>query len=279
MTQLTIQEQNLIAVLVDGVNMINDYININVNINIIQMKKNITDKSNKLYLETDYCKILKQNNSQGDSEFVYTAKKTLNDNIFGEVVKDLVYEYTNSTMKFTSFQYLEDHCKNVERNYDNSLLLVECLQRQYKLLAMKGKTIYCLGLSNIIVIDKKYFIFIGCGGIDDIGAGVIDIVNKNKIYADRNKAIENAGGQIDKLFLAPEFNNNLGDDNLMVHYNTCNYSIGILFLYWFNDLFAFKIQSFTQKINSLSKIHNTKVFYLIRRCIDTDPSLRSFLFV
>ena len=63
------------------------------------------------------------------------------------------------------------------------------------------------------------------------------------------------------------------------NYNTCNYSIGIVLLYWFNDLYAFKIQSFKKKCDSLVKIHNTKVFYLIRRCIDNDPSLRAFLFI
>ena len=119
-------------------------------------------------------------------------------------------------------------------------------------------------MSNVIVIDKTLFVFIGCGGIDDIGAGVIDIVNKNKVYANRKKAIENAGGELNKLFLAPEFNksNNLGSDDeeeledesdKMLHYNGCNYSIGIILMYWFNGALAFKMQSFKKKCESLIK--------------------------
>ena len=237
------------------------------------------ERNNKLYLETDYCIIDKR-----DNKFFYTDKKnSILNNVLGSVINELINQYTDSKKSFTTFHYLEDYCKLIETDYDNSLLFIESMIRQYKLLAEKGKTIFSLNLSNIIVIDKTYFVFIGCGGIDDIGAGVVDIVNKNKIYSNRKNAIENAGGELNNLFLAPELNNLDNDgvdvDLKMLHYNTCNYSIGIVLLYWFNDLSAFKIQSFKKKCDSLEKIHNTKVFYLIRRCIDDDPSLRAFLFI
>ena len=243
-------------------------------------------KKTKLYLENDFCIINKK-----DNKFYYSDKKNnIRNNILGEVVNSLITEYTNSTMSFDTFQYLEDYCKGVDTNYDNSLLFINSMIRQYKLLAEKGKTIFSLNMSNVIVIDKTLFVFIGCGGIDDIGAGVIDIVNKNKIYANRKKAIENAGGELNKIFLAPEFNksNDLGSDDeeeledesvKMLHYNTCNYSIGVILMYWFNGALAFKTQSFKKKCESLLKIHNSKVYYLIKRCIDTDSSLRGFLLI
>ena len=315
----------------------------------------------RVYLDTDYCSITKN----GDV-FVYKSKNNkrniinnkgesdgVTDNILGDVVGNLVSMYTNTTMSFNTFQYLEDYINKIDDNhYENSLLFIDSIIRQYKLLSKYEKTIFSLNVKNVIVIDKRYFIYIGCGGIDDIGAGIIDIFNKNKILDGRLNAIKNAGGTIDHLFLAPEFvppkkkikrggdrnefyissddkfsnvmsddddsdddmddnemddddmddddmddddmddvsdddiddsdeadDNDATDDSVGTNYNTCNYSIGITLMYLFIGIESLKKLSFEKRIKKLFKIHNTKVFFLIRRCIDKTPKLRALLYV
>ena len=250
-------------------------------------------------------------------------------------------------MSFNTFKYLEYYINKIDDNhYDNSLLFIDSIIRQYKLLSKYEKTIFSLNIKNVIVIDKRYFIYIGCGGIDDIGAGIVDIFNKNKILDGRLNAIKNAGGKIDHLFLAPEFvppkkkikrggdrnefyissddkfsnvmsddddsdddmedndsednsednseddsedddiddsdeadDNDATDDSVGINYNTCNYSIGITLMYLFIGIESLKKLSFEKRIKKLFKIHNTKVFFLISRCIDKNPKLRALLYV
>ena len=170
----------------------------------------------------------------------------------------------NNTLQFkatkvnTFTQYKQYQLK--KRNYQEVLLFVQHLVSQLEYLIKNTKhTFIGYNPRNIIVIDDNKFIYLS---------------NEHLLPIENNKTISITCPFSHKdFFFSPELKK-IKEIPTKVNYKTSYYSLACLIM----NIFQEEDQQDQQLLDSLP-IKNTKLYWLLQRCLNEDPNKRSILFI
>lgn len=172
------------------------------------------------------------------------------------------YNYVSENeiiLNIKSFQTLNQFLKK-----HTSLLSYEIIEKiilnlieQINNLEKNKKTISFIDPNDIVVLDKKFFLFINLNKIFPIRENHF---NLKKIYK-KNK------------FMPPEIYNNQTLPKLFLK-SACYYSVGLLsFMLFFGHIEIKNI------LTHLLPIYQTKIYFFILRCLNKDPQKRFMLLI
>lgn len=153
------------------------------------------------------------------------------------------------------------------KTYDFLLKVVYDLSIKQKYLIEKYKKCF-IGyvLEDIYIIDKKHVIF--------INKDLFDIDNNNN----NNNIFVNSFFDKNNLFYAPEMSN-INDIPFYIDYKCSYYSLGLLVIYLLsNGNLSNDKKDILYYLNN-SHIYSTDLYFLILRCLNTDSSRRSILYI
>ena len=190
-------------------------------------------------------------------------------------------KYRSLTFKATSVQTFFDFQKELEREnkslkltYNLALKMTHNLVTQLNyLITQFSKTFLGFSPKNLIIIDKSKFVYL----CDEF---LLDIIKNGE------KLLIKSPFTRDDFFLAPELLR-VKEIPSFVNYKVSYFSLGYLILY---TLLGHDVESDSDseelsekdKINHRMKtliIKNTKLYWLLERCLVEEPKNRSILFI
>jgi hypothetical protein len=189
-----------------------------------------------------------------------------------------ILKFKAQTVK-TFSQFKEDYkCKrgNSKISINDSLIILKNLSQQLNyIIKMYSKTFIGYDPENIIVINDRQFIYLGCQYLSEIYDNEMTLIscpfNKNELFA------------------SPELLN-INEIPSYIHYKTTYFSLGLFLLYIltndhekYNDYLK-ENQNFVRfaKIDEWLKtlhIKYTKLYFLLSRSLVEEPSNRNILFI
>ncbi len=186
-----------------------------------------------------------------------------------------------SVQRFSDFQKeLERKNKTLKMPYNLALKMTHNLVTQLKyLITHYSQTFLGYSLENLIVIDKHKFVYLCDEFLLDIKNGNNDNDNDN----DYNVLISYPF-TCDDFFMAPELYC-IKEIPSFVSYKVSYFSLGYLILY---TLLGDNIDSDREDLQEKDKIKNhldsliiknTKLYWLLERCLVEEPTNRSILFI
>lgn len=179
-----------------------------------------------------------------------------------------------SVQRFSDFQSeLERKNKSLKMPYNLALKMTHNLVTQLKyLITHFSQTFLGYSLENLIVIDKHKFVYL----CDEF---LLDIKNDNN---DNNDVLISYPFTCDDFFMAPELYC-IKEIPSFVSYKVSYFSLGYLILY---TLLGDNIDSDREDLQDKIKKHldsliikNTKLYWLLERCLVEEPTNRSILFI
>ena len=192
-----------------------------------------------------------------------------------EKYRSLTFKAT-SVLTFFDFQKeLERENKSLKLTYNLALKMTHNLVTQLNyLITQFSKTFLGFSPKNLIIIDKSKFVYL----CDEF---LLDIIIKNG-----EKLLIKSPFTRDDFFLAPELLR-VKEIPSFVNYKVSYFSLGYLILY---TLLGHDVESDSDseelsekdKINHRMKtliIKNTKLYWLLERCLVEEPKNRSILFI
>ena len=186
-----------------------------------------------------------------------------------------------SVQRFSDFQSeLERKNKTLKMPYNLALKMTHNLVTQLKYLITNFSQTF-LGYSpeNLIVIDKHKFVYLCNDFLLDIKNGN-DYNNDNDNDNDYNVLISYPFTR-DDFFMAPELYC-IKEIPSFVNYKVSYFSLGCLILF---ALIGDNIDSDIEDLQEIKKhldslfIKNTKLYWLLERCLVEEPKNRSILFI
>ena len=244
------------------------------------------EESQPILYSNDYLKII-ENKKIFTIEFVYSNQIIINSLIKTRIIQGATATDNYKTIKFkaqsvmTLKQFQEEHNKEtctikLSINIISQMIANLAMQLNY-LISKESRTILGYAPENIIVINQKKFAFLGSEFV-------------SKIEENNNIQISYPFTSSD-FFISPEL---LKINTLpsYVHYKTSYFSLGCLVLYALSSDDNFykeylketketketKCKILIDYLNSLS-IKNTKIYWLLSRCLVEEPENRSILFI
>ena len=182
----------------------------------------------------------------------------------------------SSVLSFFDFQKeLKRENKSLKLTYNLALKMTHNLVTQLNyLITQFSKTFLGFSPKNLIIIDKSKFVYL----CDEF---LLDIIIKNG-----EKLLIKSPFTRDDFFLAPELLS-VKEIPSFVNYKVSYFSLGYLILY---TLLGHDVESDSDseelsekdKINHRMKtliIKNTKLYWLLERCLVEEPKNRSILFI
>lgn len=193
-------------------------------------------------------------------------------------------KYRSLTFKASSIQTFFDFQKELEREnkslklpYNLTLKMTHNLVTQLNyLITHFSKTFLGFSLKNLIVIDKSKFIYL----CDEF---LLDII-KNGENEEKLLILIKSPFTCDDFFLAPELLS-VKEIPSFVNYKVSYFSLGYLILYTLlgdDDFIYSEDLQEKDKISHQMKtllIKNTKLYWLLERCLVEEPRNRSILFI
>lgn len=167
--------------------------------------------------------------------------------------------------------YLRETNGSTKIPYIMAIRMVYFLAKQVDYLIKKEDKSFCeFNLQNIIVIDESKFVYLG-------GEHLFDL-DEEYLVISRPFTIRNIGFDID--FVSSEYAN-IREIPYNIHFKTIFYSLGRLLLYVLsNENSAASLVVDNQDIeNWLKPIYETKLYWLIKRCLEDDPKKRCLVLV
>jgi len=175
-----------------------------------------------------------------------------------------------SVQTFQQFQEeLERETGEKKMNYESILKMTHNLATQLNyLITNNSKTFLGYSPENLIVIDKNKFIYLSDEYLLDI---------------DNEQIIITFPFTKDDFFLSPELLK-ITEIPSFINYKVSYFSFAYLILYGLTgcDILLTKLNINDEKINSepeLSFIKNTKLYWLLKRCLIEEPKNRSIIFI
>ena len=172
-------------------------------------------------------------------------------------------DYKSISFKAHTIKPLQEYKKNF--SYESALKLVYNLTNQLKyLIEEESESFYRYTTDNIIVIDNDKFIYLS-------NENLMKIIEKTELIK----------------FVAPFDRDGFVSPELLkiksvpstVNYRTIYYSLGLLVM---DCLFDYQKENDILNINDkeelLTPIKDTKLFYLIKRCLHDDPDSRVIIY-
>ena len=201
-----------------------------------------------------------------------------------EKYRSLTFKAT-SVLTFFDFQKeLERENKSLKLTYNLALKMTHNLVTQLNyLITHFSKTFLGFSPKNLIVIDKSKFVYL----CDEF---LLDII-KNQENVENVENQENVEKMLisfpftcDDFFLAPELLS-VKEIPSFVNYKVSYFSLGYLILYtllgdddFIKDMEGLREDKLKHQMTTLS-IKNTKLYWLIERCLVEEPRNRSILFI
>lgn len=166
-------------------------------------------------------------------------------------------------------QYMKNGVKNLPININSMILNNLAIQLKYLILEHNNSFVG-YNPENIIVIDNIKFAYISTEHLSPI---------------EENKVLMSFPFSLQDFFLSPE-QTKINELPSYIHYKTAYYSLACLIIdnLKTNDNFIEdeKGESFHDKITKqldVLPMKGTKLYYLLKRCLEEDPKERSILFI
>ena len=192
-----------------------------------------------------------------------------------EKYRSLTFKAT-SVLTFFDFQKeLERENKSLKLTYNLALKMTHNLVTQLNyLITHFSKTFLGFSLKNLIIIDKSKFVYLS-------NEFLLDIIKNNNNENDEKLLIKSPFTR-DDFFLAPELLS-VKEIPSFVNYKVSYFSLGYLILYTLlgHDSDSEELQEkdkISHRMTTLS-IKNTKLYWLLERCLVEEPKNRSILFI
>ena len=182
----------------------------------------------------------------------------------------------SSVLSFFDFQKeLKRENKSLKLTYNLALKMTHNLVTQLNyLITHFSKTFLGFSLKNLIVIDKSKFVYL----CDEF---LLDIIKNGENV---EKMLISFPFTCDDFFLAPELLS-VKEIPSFVNYKVSYFSLGYLIMYCLlgDDDFIYsedlkEKDTICHKMTTLS-IKNTKLYWLLERCLVEEPRNRSILFI
>ena len=227
----------------------------------------------------DYIKIIEEKNKIFKIEFSYGNAVLINSLIKTRLIQGgttrsdykILKFKANSVKSLAEFQE-ENEKKRGKKNLiiDDTALLISSLSIQMNYLISKEfHTIIGYNYENIIVIDDHIFAFLGCELISRV---------------EDNMALISYPFSSEDFFISPELLN-LKELPSYVHYKTAYFSLACLILYLLlddNEFYENYLKEGEINIENILKSHpikNTKLYWLLSRCLIKESKNRSILLI
>ena len=192
-----------------------------------------------------------------------------------EKYRSLTFKAT-SVLTFFDFQKeLERENKSLKLTYNLALKMTHNLVTQLNyLITQFSKTFLGFSPKNLIIIDKSKFIYL----CDEF---LLDIIKNGE---NGEKILIKSPFTRDDFFLAPELLS-IKEIPTFINYKVSYFSLGYLILY---TLLGHDIDSVREDLQEKDKIchrmktliiKNTKLYWLLERCLVEEPKNRSILFI
>ena len=217
-------------------------------------------------------KIIKDKNSSlFKIELLYSDAKLINSLIKTRIIQGATSTDDYRTLKFkaSSVKPLKDFRK---LTINETTTLVANLSQQLKyLITREYHTVLGYAPENIIVIDDKKFAFLGSEFLSKI--------------EDNNNILISYPFTTDEFFVSPELLN-VKELPSYVHYKTAYFSLACLATYvllsesvFYNEYLNNKNPETILKFLNLHPVKDTKLYWLLSRCLVEEAEKRSILFI
>jgi len=231
-------------------------------------------------MSSDYLKIIEEKNKIFKIEFSYPNIVLINSLLKTRIIKGGTTTSDYKILKFkadsvkTFHQFQEENEKKIGKKnlrIEDIALLISSLSVQLNyLISKESYTIIGYNPENIIVINDKTFAFFGS-----------ELISK----VEDNMALISYPFSKEDFYVSPELLI-LNELPSYVHYKTGYFSLGCLILYALsdNDFYNKYLKEESNEINietilNLHPIKNTKLYWLLSRCLIKDPKERSILLI
>jgi len=216
-------------------------------------------------------KIIKDNNSLFRIEQINSDAKLINSLIKTKIIQGATATDDYRTLKFkaSSVRSLKEFRK---LTINETITLIANLSHQLKyLITVENHTVIGYAPENIIVIDDKKFAFLGSEFLSKIG--------------DNNNILISFPFTTDEFFVSPELLN-VKELPSYVHYKTAYFSLACLATYVLlsdSDFYSKYLNNKNAEtiLNSLNlhPVKDTKLYWLLSRCLVEEAEKRSILFI
>jgi len=229
----------------------------------------------------DYLKVIEERNKIFKIEFSYPNVVLINSLIKTRIIKGGTTTSDYKIIKFKAdsvkslHQFQEENEKKIGKKnlrIDDIALLISSLSIQLNyLISKESHTIIGYNPDDIIVINDKIFAYFGS-----------ELISK----VEDNMALISYPFSKEDFYVSPELLN-LNELPSYVDYKTGYFSLGCLILYALlsdNDFYNKYLKEESNEINieiilNLHPIKNTKLYWLLSRCLIKDPKERSILLI
>ena len=195
-----------------------------------------------------------------------------------EKYRSLTFKAT-SVLTFFDFQKeLERENKSLKLPYNLALKMTLNLVTQLNyLITQFSKTFLGFSLKNLIIIDKSKFVYL----CDEF---LLDIIKNGENGENGEKLLIKSPFTRDDFFFSPELLS-VKEIPSFVNYKVSYFSLGYLILY---TLLGHDMESDSEDLPEKDKIShqmktliikNTKLYWLLERCLVEEPKNRSILFI
>jgi hypothetical protein len=216
----------------------------------------------------------------------YTIDKDQTTNIFTiefertnyELIKSIIKSklipgsYTDEHFQILKFKAhnvksLRDHCQELYEKYGRQILsindiaiIIKCLATQLNILIELNKTILGYNINDIIVVNNEKYIFIG-------GDSLLEINEDSKM------ALVSYPFSLKDFFISPEIKQKR-EIPFTIHYKCAYYSMASLCIYLLVGDELFNTENDVRDILNNHHIKDSKLYWLLSRCLDEDPNKR-----
>ena len=180
--------------------------------------------------------------------------------VIKKFIKTSNFDYETSSIYFCAENItpLKDLIKNNSLSHNKCIKLIYDLTNQILYLKKLGYSFYGFDLNDILVVDE---LFMFCST-----QYVLPLVNESIIFYSPIKQAYFSNPELYNLTTLPS----------EISYKCCYYSLGTLVIYCLLNAYINRSEQIEKVIEPL---YNTKIYWFIKRCLDSDITKRELLLI
>jgi len=180
--------------------------------------------------------------------------------VIKKFIKTSNFDYETSSIYFCAENItpLKDLIKNNSLSHNKCIKLIYDLTNQILYLKKLGYSFYGFDLNDILVVDE---LFMFCST-----QYVLPLVNESIIFYSPIKQAYFSNPELYNLTTLPS----------EISYKCCYYSLGTLVIYCLLNAYINRSEQIEKVIEPL---YNTKIYWFIKRCLDSDINKRELLLI
>jgi hypothetical protein len=180
--------------------------------------------------------------------------------VIKKFIKTSNFDYETSSIYFCAENItpLKDLIKNNSLSHNKCIKLIYDLTNQILYLKKLGYSFYGFDLNDILVVDE---LFMCCSA-----QYVVPLVNELIIFYSPIKQAYFSNPELYNLTTLPS----------EISYKCCYYSLGTLVIYCLLNAYINRSEQIEKVIEPL---YNTKIYWFIKRCLDSDINKRELLLI